>query len=256
MTEEEIAKVRAWAEEATGGPRTPRERAEERLHGWIELGWPDKDNPLGRQPWSGARNPVGPLPWPEIVCILAGLDPEGSASAEVEGWALLPGALDDYGGFDTFPRDERGRHVLHTLAEERIERLRGLHLKTMSAKGAIKAAVAANLSPPWLAAYLDGDHAKDLLNNYERADLRDQINKAEPEPLGKPKTVGDMASAGGRAKGRAQRAKFLPDVERLLKEGLTGVEIIARLAQEHGDSAPPQSTVYGWIKKQKQANAA
>jgi len=234
--------------------RTPREAAEERLHGWIERGWPEPPRfPKGREPWSGARNPVGSLPWPEIVCILAGLDPETSASADADGWALLPDALAFY-GFDTFPRDRHGLHVLHTLAEEHIEPLRGLHLETMSAKDAIKAAVAANLPPPWLLAYLDSDHAMRWLPASLRADLRASI-EAEPEELGKPKTIVDLASVGGRAKGGEQRAKFFPTVERLWKEGLTGAAIIKRLHEEH-DPAPPSSTVYDWIKKLKCAKTA
>lgn len=223
------------------GARSAREAAEERLRGWLE-----------RPHWSGAPNPRGPLPWPESVCILAGLDPEASADADPAGWALLPGALAFY-GFDVFPRDRDGLAGLLASAEEHIGLLRGLHLKTMSAKDAIKAAVAANLPPPWLSAYLDSDHAMRLLPARLRADLRTAI-VAEPEEPGKPRTAIDLASAGGRAKRdkNEQRAEFFPTVKRLWEGGMIPAKIIAHLQEEH-DPAPPQSTVYGWITELKRS---
>lgn len=132
-------------------------------------------------------------------------------------------------------------------------------LKTISDLGTkdswevIKAAIEAKRTPPWLAAFLDSEHAVQLLTGYERADLRAKIG-VKPEEPGKPKTAIDLASAGGRGKRdrNKQRAAFFPLVERLWRQGMAPVAIIKRLQEEH-DPAPPQSTVYDWVAELKRA---
>lgn len=158
----------------TGQPqrtRSAREAAEERLRGWLE-------RPL----WSGTPNPRGPLPWPESVCILAGLDPEASADADPAGWALLPGALAFY-GFDTFPRDRHGLAALHTLAEEHIGMLLGLHLKTMPPAKAIKAAEAAGLPLPWAKAEEESADERSAFRKAQQQRRRDQLAADDKQKL-------------------------------------------------------------------------
>ena len=76
-----------------------------RLRNWLTC----DDRPR----WSGSPNPNGPLPWSEVVSILAGIDPEASADANVSGLAFLPGALEFYGFNEGFPREPEGLMALN-----------------------------------------------------------------------------------------------------------------------------------------------
>lgn len=128
-------------------------------------------------------------------------------------------------------------------------------LGTMESWEVIRAAIDARIVPPWLAAFLDSEHAAQLLTGYERGQLRAAIG-TEPEAAEKPKTTIDLASAGGRAKRNndKQRAMFFPTVQRLWEGGMIPAAIIKRLQEEH-DPAPPQSTIYGWIAELRRPKA-
>jgi hypothetical protein len=112
-------------------------------------------------------------------------------------------------------------------------------------------AVKAGVVPPWLVTFLDSRHATQLLTGYERGQLRAAIGEG-PEKLEKPKSIVELASAGGRGKRDKdeQRIKFFSTVQELWEQGLTGADIDKRLRQEH-TSPPPQSTIYGWIGELK-----
>jgi hypothetical protein len=116
--------------------------AMERLRGWLSC----EDRPPA---WSGSPNFEGSLPWSEVVAILAGIDPEMSASDGAEGLSLLPGALHFY-GFSKYPKDESGRWSLNAGVAAQTGMLIGLKLTTMPPKSAMLMAKKAGVPIPWL----------------------------------------------------------------------------------------------------------
>jgi len=96
------------------------------------------------------------------VAILAGIDPEMSASGGAEGLSLLPGSLRFY-GFDKYPKDEAGRWSLNAGVAAQTGMLVGLKLTTMPPMKAILMAKKAGIPIPWLeAAILDRECRKYL----------------------------------------------------------------------------------------------
>jgi hypothetical protein len=125
------------------GARNPEEKAMSRLRNWLVC----DDRP---RLWSGSPNPNGPLPWSEVVCILAGIDPEASADADASGLAFLPGALESYGFKEGFPKDPDELLALNAGVAERIGMLIGFRLTSMSPEDAISKMVKAGFPIPWL----------------------------------------------------------------------------------------------------------
>lgn len=106
--------------------------------------------------WLAVRNPNGWLPWPDIVCLLAGVDPEASQGREVERLAFLPGVPASWG-----LSDRPGREELEAAVSSHIARvskmIRLMELKSgvpadLSPVEAIRAARKAKLPVPWLEA--------------------------------------------------------------------------------------------------------
>lgn len=122
---------------------TPEEKAMSRLRNWLIC----DDRP---RLWSGSPNPNGPLPWSEVVCILAGLDPEASAAANASGLAFLPGALESYGFNEGLPKDHVSLLALNEGVAEQIGMLTGFRLTTMSPQDAVAKMVKAGFPIPWL----------------------------------------------------------------------------------------------------------
>lgn len=123
--------------------RTPEDKAMERLRNWLIC----NDRP---KLWSGRPNPNGALPWSEVVCILAGVDPEASADADASGLAFLPGALESYGIKEGLPRDRVGLMALNAGVAEQIGMLIGFGLSSMPPKDAISRMVQVGFPIPWL----------------------------------------------------------------------------------------------------------
>ena len=123
--------------------QTPDEKAMSRLRSWLIC-----DDRPGI--WSGSPTPNGPLPWSEVVCILAGFDPEASADADASGLAFLPGALESYGFKEGFPKDTVGLMALNAGVAEQTGLLIGFRLTSMSPKDAIGRMVNVGFPIPWL----------------------------------------------------------------------------------------------------------
>lgn len=122
---------------------SPEEKAMSRLRSWLAC----DDRP---RLWSGSPNPNGPLPWSEVVCILAGLDPEASADSDASGLAFLPGALKSYGFKEGFPKDPADLMALNAGVAEHTGMLIGFRLTTMSPEDAVSKMVKARFPIPWL----------------------------------------------------------------------------------------------------------
>lgn len=202
MTEQDHDPIAAL----TGEPSPPLSRewnAMARLQEWLE-------RPL----WSGARNPVGPLSWPEGVCILAGIDPEASADADAAGWALLPGALAFY-GFDSFPRDRHEAMQLWVTAEEHIELLNGLGLKTAPPKRWIDRVQRERIGIPWQEARAREAQRKRRRGQHETEDAVKLLNDA-----GRAAFIAarDSGFAGLRTKnGRPHQGKIAEEVTKAMR---------------------------------------
>lgn len=123
--------------------RTPEEKAMSRLQNWLIC----DDRPCL---WSGSPNPNGNLPWSEVVCILAGIDPEASGDANASGLAFLPGALESFGFKGGLPRDSADMMALNAGVAEQIGLLIGFRLTTMSPRDAIAKVHKAGFTIPWL----------------------------------------------------------------------------------------------------------
>lgn len=180
----------------------------------------------------------------EAACVIAGVLPpeqiqdKRPSSARLPGiGACLPGTIEwEYNRelFDEVVADKIRR--IETLLEEKRP-FRGKSLSDFVVGG-----VAAGYAPPWL----DAARSDPECREYLPPSLLDGETKTNRRPL----TGKQVASKGGKARWEndEQRAKFLPLVEKKVREGKRPTDIFNELIDEFGD-APARSTVFGWVQE-------
>lgn len=177
----------------------------------------------------------------EAACILAGVLPrERKGDQDRPFGAWLPGCEPWEEGRDSWANwvAQEIDHV-ETLLRENSGRWEG-------AKPAnyLSFSLRHDISPPWLTAALaDAD---------SRALLPAEALAGQPASAG-AMSGKEVASKGGTAKRDKdpQRAGFLPEVQRMHREGKSGAEIIRALAARYDTDAPPDSTVYAWLAEER-----
>ena len=204
------------------------------------------------------RNLLGEPEWePSRACaILSGFHPDVSVGAGIAGKAFLPGALEHFG----YP----GAHVargdeldLDEAVRSLVARVRRLGLKDVSPRDAVAAAIDAGIGIPWLDSAVSDRVCREHLP--PRALKLGPVTDPGAE-VPSPRTVGELASIGGRAKAAKMemRSVYRPMVCRLLGEGKTAKQILGLLEDYHGDNPaspepPERSTVYKWTREFRSA---
>lgn len=235
--------------------RTPEEKAMTRLRNWLIF----DDRP---QLWSGSRNPNGPLPWSEMVCILAGVDPEASADADAAGLAFLPGALESYGFKDGFPRDPEGLMDLNAGVADTIGVLAGFRLSTMSPQAAITKMINARFPIPWLRQAMADPVCEPHLPKGIPADfgerLQNKFNQAQKAKNAKRLETDDMQvliRGVGRQTFDALKAEDFAGC-RFESGGVNGAEVARRVAAAIQETAkdepqfwPKPRALENWVRR-------
>lgn len=176
----------------------------------------------------------------QTLAILCGYDPEIGGNTCAADMSFLPAAEDFYNvPFGTHEPDDL--RELDAGLEDQNGFIGGLRLTTMPPQEAIAKTVEAGVPIPWLEVARADPECRKFLPN--------EALDAPIDALRGPLTASEVASLGGQ--GRRDkipvRAKWLPIVEKLLAEGKTPTEILAKLEIE--DDAPSRSTVFNWCAK-------
>tara|TARA_R110002020_G_scaffold993_5_gene4931 strand:+ start:17164 stop:17865 length:702 start_codon:yes stop_codon:yes gene_type:complete len=207
---------------------TRRERKLERLRHW-----------LSRENWA---------PW-EALFILAGLDPELTATERKEGWWALPTP-----GADA--RNDLVCDIDHAEMQDRFSRIRGLHLDTAPPGEIIEKAFQARITIPWLQVAIHDDKCQ-LPRKFREARKREQQAEAEKR---------DSFDSRNRATSARHTTNRAPTVEAAQltinelkmkgyprhRNGKINVSaVIEEILECHPDLKVSERAIRNWIKEKK-----
>ncbi|MCC5975441.1 MAG: hypothetical protein JJT81_15525 [Rubellimicrobium sp.] len=219
----------------------PERAAMRRLRDWLEMGWREEKR------WLAVPSPGSILPWPEVVCLMAGLDPGASEGREAERLEFFPGVREAW-GLPTISENLALEFALETEIARFGKMISLLEQKTglpadLSPLDALKAAESAGLSVPWLEAALADPFCRDHLQPL----LSEGVNEsgtAGADTL-QPKSIHEL---GGQARwaGNSMKIEGLALGERMVAEGHDRKSI----AEEIEDTLEvSRSTAYRWLKE-------
>ncbi|MEF2547922.1 hypothetical protein VQ045_12190 [Aurantimonas sp. E1-2-R+4] len=182
---------------------------------------------LGRPNWSPS----------ESRFLLSGLDPEHSTSTDKDAWWLLPGTT---------------RALENEEMQDRLERVEGLGLTTMSPEAVLEAALSAPIHVPWLSTAAH-DRRYRLPKMLRKLVLEREAKEAAKKDLVQRR---NRDTAERQAKYRAGTIEYAEGViARLKSEGYplwSGRPNMSEIVKEIKKGAPLEfngRTIKGWIDK-------
>ena len=207
---------------------TRSERELERLRDW-----------LSRENWA---------PW-EARFILAGLDPELTATERKEGWWPLPTP-------DADEQNDLVRDIDYAEMQDRFSRIRGLRLHTAPPGEIIEKAFQARIPIPWLQVAIHDDKCQ-LPRKFREARKREQQAEAEK------RDSFDSRNRATRARHATTRAPTIEAAQLTInalkmkgypfhRNGKINVSaVIEEILQFHPDLKISERAIRNWIKEKK-----
>ena len=207
---------------------TRGERKLERLRNW-----------LSRENWA---------PW-EARFILAGLDPELTATERKEGWWALPTP-------DADAQNDLVRDIDYAEMQDRFSRISGLRLHTAPPGEIIEKAFQARITIPWLQVAMHDDKCK-LPEKFREARKREQQAAAEK------RDSLDRRNRSTSARHSTNRAPAVEAVQVTIGElklkgyprhrsgGINVSGVIGEILESHPDLKISDKTLRNWIKEKK-----